>query len=202
MVEKISFKEKLHIISEIYFETHKQSLFEDELARIENNLKLKIPERLREFYLMFGEDLDLLKCMYDIALPDELYVENNILIIAKENQNVCSYGINTVTKKLVYVDSDNMAIEEINQGIEDFLIYLLAVQGTEYLDCIGTIDVSFTAEIEKHLIKLTESNERAVLCDRASIIAVVVGDSIFICAKNDDCMESFENKTGFEVDYL
>lgn len=202
MLEKITFKQKLHIISEIYFETHKQSLFEDELVRIENNLKLKMPEELKEFYIMFGDDLDLLKCMYNIVSPKELNVENNILIIAKENQNVCGYGVNTITKKLVYVDTDNNIIKEINQGFDDFLIYLLAVQGTEYLDCIGTIDVGSIAEIEKHLTKLTESNERAVFCDRDSIIAVVVRDSIFICAKNDDCMEIFENKTCLEVDYL
>lgn len=200
MSQNIAFKDKLHIIKDFYFETHKQSLFEDDIVRIENNLKIKIPEALKEFYLIFGDDLDLLKSMYDITLPKELYIKDDILIIAKENQNVCGYGINILTNKLVYYD--NNIIEEINQELEDFLIYLLAIQGTEYLNCVATIDIEFSAEIEKHLLKLTTDEERAVFCDRNSIIAVVAGKNIFICAKDDDCMECFENKTGLEVDYL
>ncbi len=200
MLQNMTFTEKLQLIKDVYLENNSHSFSKDEIVNIENTLKLEIPEGLKEFYLIFGDNSELLKCMYDIALPQELYVKNDILIIAKENQNVCSYGINILTKKLVYFD--NNVVEEINQDIEDFLIYLLALQGTEYLNCIGTIDVEFTAEIEKHLIKLTKAEEKAVFCDREAIICVVVGDDIFICAKDDDCMESFENKTGLEVDYL
>lgn len=47
---------------------------------------------------MFGKDLDLLKCMYNIASPKELNVESNILIIAKEYQNVC--GLTQYTRKV------------------------------------------------------------------------------------------------------
>ena len=57
---------------------------ENEILCIEDTLQIVIPESLREFYLMFGDDLVFLKCMYDIIRPKELCVVDRILIIAKE----------------------------------------------------------------------------------------------------------------------
>lgn len=202
-MKKLAFNEKLQIISNIYFEEHKKSFLEDEIVSIENKFKIAIPKPLKDFYLMFGEDLDLLKCMYDIASPKELYVENNVLMIAKEYQNVCGYGISLVTQKPIYFDNSNSIIKVLNQNIEDFLIYLLAVQGTEYLNCVGKIDISFIDELNKCLFRITDADdEGAVYCSKDGIIGVVVSNEILISAQNDDCMENFENISGLEIDLL
>ncbi|MEE0265754.1 MAG: hypothetical protein UD936_09025 [Acutalibacteraceae bacterium] len=192
----------MQIIKDVYFENHCQFFSEKEIMNVENSLNIKLPESLRGFYLMFGNDLDLLKSMYNIALPEELYVQDNILILAKENQNICGYGINILNQKPVYFDCSNNILKEMNEDLEDFLIYLLAVQGTEFLDCIGSLDISVVSEIERYLIRITGAEGKAVFCDRCGIICVDVGNSILICAKNDDYMESFEDATGLEVDYL
>ncbi len=203
MSKQITFNEKLQIISEIYFEKHNQSFSEDEIVSIENNLQITIPIPLREFYLMFGGSLDLLKCMFDIAAPRELYIQNNILMIAKEYQNVCSYGININTQKPMYFDDSNNIIKTVNQDIEDFLIYLLAIQGTEYLHCIGKVSAEITVELEKYLFKISKGNgEGPVFCSRDGIIGVVVGNDIFLSAKSDDCMEKLEDKSSLEINFL
>lgn len=84
MFNNMTFDEKLQIVRNIYFEKHCQSFSEDEIVCAEENLQFTMPLSLKKFYLMFGTDYDLLKCMYDIASPKELYMENNVLMIAKE----------------------------------------------------------------------------------------------------------------------
>lgn len=44
--------------------------------------------------------------------------------------------------------------------------------------------------------------EGSVFCSKNGLIGVVVGGDIFLTAKNDDCMEAFENESGLEMDYL
>lgn len=157
MSKNMSFREKLQMISEIYFENHKQTISEEEIASVENNLQITIPELLREFYFMFGNDVNLLKCMYDIATPRELYLENNILMLAKENQNVCSYGINLDSQKPMYFDETNNVVKTVEQDTEDFLIYLLAIQGTEFMQCVGKTNAKFAPELEKHMLRLSNA---------------------------------------------
>lgn len=203
MQKSITFIEKLKIISEIYLNKHELSFSENEFMSIENNLQTKLPIPLREFYLMFGGNLDLLKCMYNIATPRELYIENNILMLAKENQNVCGYGINIDTQKIIYFDSSNNILETVNQNIEDFLIYLLAIQGTEYFHCVGKISTDSVVELERYLIRISKADgEGAVFCSTSGIIGFVVGNDIFLSAKNDDCMGELENESGLEIDFF
>lgn len=143
MLERITFIKKLEIIREIFGGQPKQGMSENEILRIEDTLQIVIPEALRDFYLMFGNDLVFLKCMYDIIRPKELCVVDRILIIAKEYQNVCSYGIDIDTQKVIYLDESNHITKIMESDIEDFLIYLLAVQGTEFLPCIGKSGVVY-----------------------------------------------------------
>lgn len=201
-MSKIGFNEKLQMISEVYFETRAASFSEAELAAAEKNLRITVPAPLREFYLAFGGAEDLLKCMYDIAAPKELYIENNILMIAREHQNVCGYGIDIDTQKPVYFDSSNNITKALSQDIEDFLIYLLALQGTELLSCIGRIPAKSTARIEKYLKKLSESDGYGAVFCGGGIIGVAVGSDVLLCARDDDCMERLEAESGLDIDYL
>ena len=199
----MTFPEKLQIISDIYFGKHTQSFSEDEIVSIEEHLQIALPIPLREFYFLFGGNSDLVKCMYYIAAPEELYVENNILMLAKEQQNVCSYGIHLDTQKPIYIDESNNITQPMDLDIEDFLIYLLALQGTAYFPCVGKIKTESAVELETYLFRLSKTDGvRSVFCSRNGIIGVVDKSDIFLSAKNDDCMEELENTSGLEIDYL
>lgn len=203
MLERMTFIEKLEIIREIFGGQPKRGVSENEILCIEDTLQIVIPESLREFYLMFGDDLVFLKCMYDIIRPKELCVVDRILIIAKEHQNVCSYGIDIDTQKVIYLDESNQITKIMESDIEDFLIYLLAVQGTEFLPCIGKVSRKFIDKFEKNLFRVSKvAGEGAVYCGKKDIICVVAENDIFISAKNDDAMQKFEEISGLEVDYL
>lgn len=203
MVKNMSFCKKLQIIGEIYFEKHTPSFSEDELSPVEKSLQTVLPDALRAFYIQFGGNLDLLKCMHEIADPNELFLDNNILMIAKENQNVCAYGIDLGTQKPVYLDKRNHILQPIDQELEDFLLYLLAIQGAGFFHCVGKISVKNIDVIETHFFRLTKTDgEGAVFCRKSGIIAVAVGNDIFLSAKEDACMELLESESGLEIDYL
>lgn len=121
-------------------------------------------------------------------------------MIAKKNQNVCAYGIDLDTHKPVYLDKRNQILQPVNRELGDFLLYLLAIQGTGFFYCIGRIGVKFLKELEKHLLRLTSADgEGAVFCSRSGIIAIVVGSDIFLSAREDACMELFESESGLEI---
>ena len=127
-----NFKEKLELISKIYFEQDSKNILnKDKIFSIEKKLNISIPEQLQEFYIMFGNKTDFLEYLYSIISPEKLEVKNDILTLAVENQGVCSYGLNVKNQKIVYFTDDYK--EEINLDIEDFILYLLAMQGTGFL---------------------------------------------------------------------
>lgn len=203
MLERMIFNEKLEMIKEILEGLHEWGMSENEILCIEDNLQIVIPKALREFYLMFGNDLTFLKCMYDIACPKELCLVDRILIIAKECENVCCYGIDIDTQKVIYLDESNHIAKIVESDIEDFLIYLLAVQGIEFLSCAGKVSRKYIDKFEKYLFRVSKfKGERTVYCGKNEIICVVVGNDIFISAKNDEAMQKFEKISDLEVDYL
>ena len=203
MINNTTFDEKLHLIKNIYFEKDCQTFSEDEIAYVEEKLQFTMPLALKKFYLIFGADYDFLKCMYDIATPKELYIENNILMIAREYQNVCGYGIDINTQRPIYFDISNSIIQTVEQDIEDFLLYLLAVQGTQFFPCVGKVNLELAEKLEKNLVRISKADgEGCVFCDKKSIIAFAAGNELFITAKDDECMEKLENECGLEVDYL
>lgn len=79
----------------------------------------------------------------------------------------------------------------------------MAVQGTEFLPCIGKVSRKFIDKFEKNLFRVSKvAGEGAVYCGKKDIICVVAENDIFISAKNDDAMQKFEEISGLEVDYL
>lgn len=194
----MGFDEKLKVVKEIYLGDFDYSISEGEIKEIEIKLNFNLPIPLKKFYLMFGKGGSLLSSYYKIAIPQELYIEDNILMFAGEYQGVCSYGINIDTKELMYID--NYINEPMNDDLEDFLLYLLAIQGTEFFPRSGII-YSEVSEVEKHLIKITDSNN-SVYYNKNGIIAFHDGKEFTFSAKDDDCFEKFVNDSNLDIEYL
>lgn len=196
----MNFKEKLNMINKLYFNENYQELNTNNLTQIENNLKINLPRQLKEFYMIFSKKEEFLKIINNILLPNKLYIENNILVLVEENQNICSYGIEIKSHKIFYL-SNNFK-EELEFDIEDFLIYILALQGTGYLDCVGELESNFIDIVKQNFIKITKTEEKgAVYCNKDAIL-VNTGNNIFICTKDDKTMEQIENKYNLLIDYL
>lgn len=198
----MTFKEKLELINWIYFEKDidEKQFSEDIIATIEKNLNITIPEPLKIFYLLFGEKEKFLNCMYKIIPLEQLKIENKIVTIAVENQGVCSYGWNIKSNKIVYFTKGY--IEEIKLDIEDFILYLLAIQGTGFFNSVVQMDISELDKLDKNFLKMSKiSNQYCVYCYSDKIIGFISGNDIFISAKNDDILNEVEKKYNLKFNY-
>ncbi len=66
---------------------------EAEIAAAETRLGLKLPRVLREFYLLAGRRDDIHRARNHLIHPEDLAVEQGVLVIYEENQNVVLWGI-------------------------------------------------------------------------------------------------------------
>jgi len=191
--------EKLRIVHEIYLGGTDCSVAEEEIIEVEKKLDLSVPMPLREFYSVFGACRELLKSFFDIALPNELYHEDNILYFADENQGVCCYGINISTHELVYIDQYIM--EPMPEDLEDFLLCLLALQGTEFFPRAGVLNCS-ALEAERYFTKITKSISTPVFYNMDGLIAYFDEEKIILSARDDATFERFEDDNNLDLEHL
>ena len=159
---------------------------------------------LHLFYILFAKQERFMKCLYDIKTPEELIVDNNFMIIAKERQNVCAYGIEIDNGNIIYLDNTNEVAEPINIQIDDFILYLIAVQSSEFSLCSGKIrncSNLLRTQFDEQRIS-NQDNEGAVYYFTEGVILVVNGDDALVSAADDTSMEKFEADTAFDVEYF
>ena len=137
------------------FEFENQKGFtEEEIAKCEKRLGIKLPTTLRNLYLKYGKD-DLLNSHHYFVTPNNLnFYSSDWLSIYYENQAVCGWAINknelSRPKCKVYCFHDDLQYIE-DDSIENFLVKL----GFYYSDSIFRYGVKskFRVEDEKVLIK-------------------------------------------------
>lgn len=205
MNKDLCFQNKLNTLYSCIF--HEPNSAENiELKRIDNSKEALDGwnKALHLFYNVFAKQKRFMKCLYDIKTPEELVVDNNFMIIAKERQSVCAYGIEIDNGKIIYVDNTNEVAEPLNIQIEDFILYLIAIQSSEFSLCSGKISNCsnlLRTQFDEQRIS-NQDNEGAVYYFNEGVILVVNGDDALVSAADDTSMEKFEADTAFDVDYF
>ena len=202
MYEKNEFLKRLELIYKIYFneEDDVKTISDDRIFTIEKKLNRSIPEPLKIFYSIFGRKEVFLKCMYHIIPLEQLNIENEIMTIATENQGVCSYGWNFNSNKMVYLM--NNYTEEIELDIENFILYLLAIQGTGFFSCVAQMDISEADLLDKYFSKISKvSGQYSVYCYHDKIIGFISKTDVFLSAKSDDIMNEVETQHNLPLNY-
>ena len=161
-------------------------------------------QALASFYAVFGEHRDFLKCLYDLRLPAELAVEDGFMALAVEQQGACAYGVDLSSGKVFCRDRAARLAEPVDLRMEDFLLYLTAIQCTQYCACSGSV-ADFRPVLEERYSdrRLTDAaGSGAVYLFSEGVILVVSGNDAFVSSRDDDRMAAFEAHTGFDVDYF
>lgn len=199
-----SFQEKLNILYQCIFGDKKISVQNLNYGVSNQDFPFNWYEPMRSFYATFSQEREFMKCMYDIKTPDEVVIENNIMYVAKERQGVCAYGVEIDTGRVIYLDNTNNIAEPINMQIEDFILYLIALQSSQFCvcsgklsDCVETLESNFSNQRVSN-----NRNEGAVYFFSEGVILVTVGNDAFVSSRDDSFMEAFEETTSFEVDYF
>ena len=160
-------------------------------------------ETLRCFGRALDGHRDFLKGLYDIMLPQEASIKGDLLLLAREQQGVCSYGLDLPSGKVLYLDPAGNA-EPLDLSLQDFLLYLTALQSTGSCPCSGRIQNCRQLLEEKYTdFRITEaSGEGAVYCFEEGVILALAGNDAFASAPDDAAMETFERERSLEVDYF
>ena len=160
-------------------------------------------ETLRCFGRAFAGHRDFLKGLYDIMLPKESSISGDMLLLAREQQGVCSYGLDLASGKVLYLDPAGTA-EPLDLSLQDFLLYLTALQSTGFCPCSGRIQNCRQLLKEKYTdFRITgASGEGAVYCFEEGVILAVAGNDAYASAPDDAAMETFERERSLEADYF
>lgn len=160
-------------------------------------------ETLRCFGRAFAGHRDFLKGLYDIMLPKESSISGDMLLLAREQQGVCSYGLDLASGKVLYLETAGNA-EPLDLSLEDFLLYLTALQSTVSCPCSGRIQNCRQLLKEKYTdFRITgASGEGAVYCFEEGVILAVAGNDAYASAPDDAAMETFERERSLEADYF
>ena len=201
MKTQAEFHEKLNILTAILFPDAPPS---DPGPEILPSLpEGPFHETLSCFCRALAGHRDFRKGLYDIRLPEEALVKGDILLIAIEQQGVCSYGLDLPSGKILYLDPSGAA-EPLDLSPEDFLLYLTALQSSGFCPCSGRIEDCSKLLKEKYPDRriTNTSGEGAVYCFEEGVVLAVTGNDAFASAADDAAMETFERLSSLEVDYF
>jgi hypothetical protein len=194
------FCEKLHILTGLMFGGGPAAEAGEPLPPL---LEGPFRETLLCFDRALARHRDFLKGLYDIMVPQEASISEGILLLAREQQGVCSYGLDLPSGKVLYLDPAGTA-EPLVLSLEDFLLYLTAIQSSGYLPCSGKVghcrDLLEDRYSDRRLTGA--AGEGAVYCFEEGVIIAVAGNDAYASAPADSAMETFERVRSLEVDYF
>jgi hypothetical protein len=123
---------------------------DDELTMAEQRLGLRLPRLLREFYLRAGGREDLNKSHERLLEPNDLLIQDDVLVFYEENQAVVLWGIavsdiaesDPLVREAANSDSDPLQWSEFC-SLSKFLRYMLYWQGVcGGMPCTGVAEAS------------------------------------------------------------
>lgn len=87
------------------------ALAAETLNATEGRLGVRVPEALRDYYLVAGREQRFAACLHRLLPPDRWSVDQKRLIFMEENQGVCVWGVS--------VRNPDSADPPVSQGVED-----------------------------------------------------------------------------------
>lgn len=111
-----------------------------ELKNAEKKLGLIIPEALKEFYQEVGKLPQFMSAFQLFALPEQLYLKDELLVFLEENEGECYWAVNEHGN---VCQCDENSCFELEFNLKSFLalmLYYQVAQGAEYSFCSNLLD--------------------------------------------------------------
>lgn len=191
------------------------------IAEAEGKLGVRIPEVLKEFYLLVG-NMEIFMSSFDrFFQPNDMYFEHDALVFVEENQAVCCWGIkkNELSQEnpIIYQfnDPDNPEWYSEEIGLVDFLQLLMYYQcaqgGYEYSAALCKNEanedefVTLLKHVETEWEKVVDHNHLIIYWNNEKMIwfftdeeEAIADDMIFISAREKAGLTEMEEAYGFE----
>lgn len=189
-----TYEERLEAIYKIYYSATMN------LEVLKNKNQVDFPEELQLFYKIFNNKRNVLQSAFIIPKLKDIKVENDCIVFAEEEQGVSSYVINIKTKEVFYVSDEKEFIKE-NTSLAEFLIYILVVQGTGFMQEQGTISIS---DDVSHFFNIFKCGATNIYTNaKRKIIGFTYSeDEILLMSKSSSAFDKLEEDTDIMVSLL
>lgn len=107
----------------------------------EKRLGLTIPSALKEFYQAVGKLPQFMSAFQLFALPEQLYIKDDLLVFLEENQGECYWAVNEQGN--VFQCDEDTPSHELGFNLKNFLalmLYYQVAKGAEYSFCSNLLD--------------------------------------------------------------
>jgi len=191
-------EEKFKAIYTVYY-GEVPSLNYDPIFRLKEDVQQIIPEVMKYFYALFGKKQTIFSGTYRIPKLKELRSDDSKILIAEEEQGVCCYFYDLSDNAVYY--SDDSIYEKMDSPLEDFLIYLLAVQGTGICSYQCMVDKS---EDFRPFFRSFKVNETEIFVNKKRKILGFEYDSENVCivSKKEADLQKFIDDSDICADIL
>ncbi|KAF2079950.1 SMI1/KNR4 family protein [Flavobacterium sharifuzzamanii] len=137
---------------------------ENQILDLETRLNVKLPSKLKEYYLELGKEENLNYCFNRLLKPENEigFSDDDFLVFYEENQNVAFWGIKREDLSLdnppIYGNYDTIEKsdwEMETETTEDFFLLMAVFNGT-----LGGLQFNgnYLGEIDSEVVKLVEEN--------------------------------------------
>lgn len=158
-----------------------------------------LPEELKVFYRIFGNKKAILDSQYGIVPIHELSANDGYFCFAEEEQGACAYLIKSETWEIFFNNEENLC--KLNMTLADFILYLLAVQGTGICTAQGLI--ADNMENKQFFAEIILGDERVYINRKRKIIGFRYNEeSILIMAKTESAFWKLEEQCGILISEL
>ncbi|MEN2488692.1 SMI1/KNR4 family protein [Flavobacterium sp. B11] len=137
---------------------------ENEILDLETRLNVKLPSKLKEYYLELGKEENLNYCFNRLLKPENEigFSDDDFLVFYEENQNVAFWGIKkedlSQNNPPVYGNYDTIEKsdwEMETETTENFFVLMAVFNGT-----LGGLQFNgnYLGEIDSQIVKIVEKN--------------------------------------------
>lgn len=185
-----TFEDKLNAIYKIYFGV--------KINPLKKSVPENLPEEIKKFYQLMGSKRKIFESAYDIPKLKDIKIKDGCMVIAEEEQSVCSYVIDIPNNKVYYVSDDERIEEQTTIG--DFLIYLLVVQGTGFMNTQAFMEA--TEEAKKFFNVFKSNNTEIYINQKRGILGFSYDeDQVLLMANKDEVFEKFIDDSGIDLSF-
>ncbi len=158
-----------------------------------------LPEELKTFYRFFGNKKAILDSQYKICPIHELSADDGYFSFAEEEQGAYAYLMKAETGEIFFKNEENLC--KLNMTLADFILYLLAVQGTGICSVQGMIENN--DENKRFFAEIVLGDERVYINRKRKIIGFQYSEeSILIMARTESAFWKLEEQCGILISEL
>lgn len=193
-----TFSEKILGIYNVYFGKNVK-FYSEALSKFSVDIQKIIPEEMKLFYETFYYKNAVFEGMYDIVKPQNMRLVDGKVLFAEEQQGVCKYFVDLENNVVYYSDDSNFICEQIH--FDDFLLYILLIQGTGFMP--EQCEVSRSEELMHFFNVFSIGDMKVYINVKRRILGYSFDENtVHLMSKSESALDKLEQDSGILFEYF